>query len=80
MGIKSLSIASPEQVRKATGFAIGGTPPFGHPTAIPTILDKDLLVYETIWAAAGTPDTCFPIRPQDLEKITSAVVADVAAA
>ena len=77
MGIKSLSIASPEQVRKATGFAIGGTPPFGHPTAIPTILDKDLLVYETIWAAAGTPDTCFP---QDLKKITSAVVADVAAA
>ena len=80
MGIKSLSIASPEQVRKATGFAIGGTPPFGHPTAIPTTLDKDLLVYETIWAAAGTPDTCFPISPQDLEKITSAVVADVAAA
>ena len=80
MGIKSLSIASPEQVRKATGFAIGGTPPFGHPTSIPTTLDKDLLGYETIWAAAGTPDTCFPISPQDLEKITSAVVADVAAA
>ena len=80
MGIKSLSIASPEQVRKATGFSIGGTPPFGHPTAIPKILDKDLLVYESIWAAAGTPDTCFPISPQDLEKITSAVVADVAAA
>tara|TARA_B100000029_G_scaffold375593_1_gene370035 strand:- start:97 stop:564 length:468 start_codon:yes stop_codon:yes gene_type:complete len=80
MGIESLSIATPEQVRKATGFAIGGTPPFGHPTPIPTTLDKDLLEYETVWAAAGTPDTCFPISPQNLEKITSAVVADVAAA
>ena len=80
MGIESLSIATPEQVRKATGFAIGGTPPFGHPTPIPTTLDKDLLEYETVWAAAGTPDTCFPISPQNLEKITSAVVADLAAA
>ena len=80
MGVKSLSMASPEQVRDATGFAIGGTPPFGHPTPIRTTLDKDLLAYETLWAAAGTPDTCFPISPQDLEKITSAVVADVAAA
>ena len=78
--VESLSIASPDQVRKVTGFAIGGTPPFGHLTLIPTILDKDLFTFETVWAAAGTPDTCFPISPQDLEKITSAIVADVAAA
>ena len=80
MGVESLSIATPDQVREATGFAIGGTPPFGHLTTIPTTLDSDLFSYETVWAAAGTPDSCFPISPKDLEKISAAVVADVAAA
>ena len=75
--IDSLSIASPEQVREATGFAIGGTPPFGHLRLIPTILDKDLLAYDTVWAAAGTPDSCFPINPGKLQEITAAVVTHV---
>ena len=78
--VGSISIASPEQAREATGFAIGGTPPFGHFRPIPTTLDKDLLAYDVVWAAAGTPDTCFPINPRKLLEVTSAVVASVVTA
>ena len=53
-------------VRDQTGFAIGGVPPFGHVRAIETILDEDLLAYATVWAAAGTPSSVFPIAPAEL--------------
>jgi prolyl-tRNA editing enzyme YbaK/EbsC (Cys-tRNA(Pro) deacylase) len=53
-------------VREQTGFAIGGVPPFGHVQAIETIVDEDLLGYATVWAAAGTPSSVFPIAPSDL--------------
>ena len=53
-------------VREQTGFAIGGVPPFGHVQAIETIVDEDLLAYPTVWAAAGTPSSVFPIAPSDL--------------
>jgi prolyl-tRNA editing enzyme YbaK/EbsC (Cys-tRNA(Pro) deacylase) len=53
-------------VRDQTGFAIGGVPPFGHLRAIETIVDEDLLAYATVWAAAGTPSSVFPIAPAEL--------------
>jgi prolyl-tRNA editing enzyme YbaK/EbsC (Cys-tRNA(Pro) deacylase) len=68
--------ATPEEARAATGFAVGGTPPFGHPSRIPTFLDPDLLAYEEVWAAAGTPDAVFRITPQELRRVTGAEVAD----
>lgn len=71
--------ADADTVRAATGFSIGGVPPVGHATPLPTYLDRDLLRYDTVWAAAGTPNAVFPITPADLERITSATAADLAA-
>jgi prolyl-tRNA editing enzyme YbaK/EbsC (Cys-tRNA(Pro) deacylase) len=50
----------------------------GHATPLPTYLDADLLGYDTVWAAAGTPNAVFPITPVDLERVTGARVVDVA--
>lgn len=57
-------------VRTHTGYAIGGVPPFGHPERIETLIDEDLLKYDEIWAAGGTPNTVFPIGPERLLAIT----------
>lgn len=59
-------------VRDATGFAAGGTPPFGHPTRIPVYADEHLRRHETVWAAGGTPDTVFPLTVDDLIRVTDA--------
>jgi prolyl-tRNA editing enzyme YbaK/EbsC (Cys-tRNA(Pro) deacylase) len=75
-----ISRANANQVREWTGFAIGGVPPVGHVIEIDTYLDQDLLQYECVWAALGTPNSVFAITPQDLQRITSARVAEVAQA
>ena len=67
--------ATPEEARTATGFAVGGTPPFGHPEPVMTFLDPDLLAFEEVWAAAGTPDSVFPLSPQDLLRVSGARTA-----
>ncbi len=72
--------ADADAVRAATGFSIGGVPPVGHAKPLPTYLDRDLLRYTTVWAAAGTPNAVFPIAPADLERITGATAADIAQA
>ena len=64
-------------VREATGFAIGGIPPFGHASRLVPHLDADLLQYETVWAAAGTPNAIFPVDPARLRDATGAVVIRV---
>jgi prolyl-tRNA editing enzyme YbaK/EbsC (Cys-tRNA(Pro) deacylase) len=69
--------ATPEEAREATGFAVGGTPPFGHPAPVPVFVDRDLLQYEQVWAAAGTPDSVFPIAPEDLVRLSNGQVADL---
>jgi Cys-tRNA(Pro) deacylase len=69
--------ADAEYVRKVTGFAIGGIPPVGHSTSILTFMDEDLYQYDSIWAAAGTPNAVFELSPQDLQTITSARVASI---
>ena len=65
-------------VRDATGFPIGGIPPFGHATKMRVFVDADLLAYDVLWAAAGTPHVNFPITPSDLVSVTAGTVADVA--
>ena len=55
--------ADADFVRAATGFSIGGVPPLGHPAPLRTLVDEDLLGYEVVWAAAGTPHAVFPIAP-----------------
>jgi prolyl-tRNA editing enzyme YbaK/EbsC (Cys-tRNA(Pro) deacylase) len=62
-------------VRETTGYSIGGIPPVGHPTPVRTILDEDLLTFDTVWAAAGNPHAVFPIAPTALAHATGAHVA-----
>jgi len=69
--------ADADFVRARTGFAIGGVPPVGHLEPIRIFIDRDLLAFETIWAAAGTPHAVFSLTPQDLIKITGGQVAEV---
>ncbi|MCA1900254.1 MAG: YbaK/EbsC family protein [Chloroflexi bacterium] len=69
--------ADADFVRAATGFAIGGVPPIGHVQKMETYLDEDFLVFETVWAAAGTPNAIFELKTEDLKKMTGAVVARV---
>jgi Cys-tRNA(Pro) deacylase len=64
-------------VREATGYSIGGVPPFGHDTELPVYCDRDLLQHPTVWAAAGRPDTVFEITPQRLVELSRATVADL---
>jgi prolyl-tRNA editing enzyme YbaK/EbsC (Cys-tRNA(Pro) deacylase) len=63
-----------DAVRAATGFAIGGVPPFGHATASPVLIDEDLLGFELVFAAAGHPKAVFPIDPKELARATGASV------
>lgn len=70
--------ADAESARAATGYSIGGTPPFGHPTPVLTFVDRDLLGHDVVWAAAGTPDSVFPIAPDRLVEVTGGMVADFA--
>ena len=76
-GASGVRRANPEEARAATGFAVGGTPPFGHPDRVRTFLDRDLLEFEEIWAAAGTPDAVFRTTPQELRRTSEAEVADL---
>ncbi len=64
-------------VRAVTGYAIGGIPPFGHDTRLPTFIDEDLLAFESVWAAAGTPRTLFSVGPRRLAEATDAIVLRV---
>jgi len=67
--------ATADEVRAATGYAIGGTPPFGHPAPLRCFGDPDLVVFDMVWAAAGTPDSVFPIVPDELMRLAGARVA-----
>lgn len=64
-------------VRAATGFVIGGVPPVGHPNPVILLIDEDLLRFDRIWAAAGTPNAVFPLSPQDLVRVTGGRTAVV---
>jgi len=69
--------ATPEFVRESTGFGIGGVPPVGHGNPLETWIDRDLLQFDIIWAAAGTPFTVFSIRPNQLQSITAGRIESV---
>ena len=73
---RGVRMANADEARRATGYAIGGTPPFGHPEPIETLIDPALLEHDVVYAAAGTPDRCFPIGSARLQAVTGAVPAD----
>ena len=63
--------AEPDFVREVTGYAIGGVPPIAHLQQMDTYLDEDLMQYDVVWAAAGTPNAVFELAPDDLQKMTN---------
>jgi prolyl-tRNA editing enzyme YbaK/EbsC (Cys-tRNA(Pro) deacylase) len=72
-----LGKADADYVRKKTGFAIGGVPPVGHLEKLEIFIDEDLLQYNEIWAAAGTPNAVFKLTPSDLIKMTGGRVVSI---
>jgi prolyl-tRNA editing enzyme YbaK/EbsC (Cys-tRNA(Pro) deacylase) len=74
---EALTRPDAQRVRDWTGFAIGGIPPFGHAAAMPVFVDEDLLGYDTVWAAAGTPSAVFAVEPKALAQAVGAKVIRV---
>ncbi|MBC8506797.1 MAG: YbaK/EbsC family protein [Anaerolineales bacterium] len=69
--------ADADYVRRRTGFVIGGVPPVGHVETLETFLDEDLLQYDEIWAAAGTPHAVFRLSPNELLRATAGKVISI---
>ena len=66
-----------DAVRAATGYPIGGVPPFGHSTQLRVFVDPDLLQYDEVWAAAGTWNDNFGAAPADIVRVSGGVVTDL---
>ena len=73
-----VEMADAGEIKKMLGWAIGGVPPFCHETDVPVYVDETLTRFDTVWAAAGTPEAVFPIAPPRLLELTGAETADVA--
>lgn len=69
--------ADAETARGATGYSIGGVPPFGHATQVHVFMDRDLMQHSVVWAAAGRPDSVFEIEPERLRELSRATLADL---
>ncbi|MDT0444633.1 YbaK/EbsC family protein [Streptomyces johnsoniae] len=78
LGAARVRRADATTVRAATGYAIGGVPPFGHVTPLRTLADRGLLGEEVVWGAAGTPHTVFPLPPAALIAHARATLVDIA--
>lgn len=76
---EKLGRADADFVKAKTGFSIGGVSPVAHAEKPVTLIDRELFRFDEIWAAAGHPHGVFKLRPADLEHLTGAPVADVAA-
>lgn len=75
---EKISKASADFTREVTGFAIGGVPPIGHKNSIALVyIDEDLLQYETLWAAAGTPNAVFSLPAKELQTATDGKIVSI---
>lgn len=75
---EKITKADADYVRDVTGFAIGGIPPIGHKQAIEAVfIDQDLLKYDNVWAAAGTPNAVFTMKKENLVEITNGRVISI---
>lgn len=79
LGWETADLADPEDVKAATGWAIGGVPPFAHARPLRVLVDESLLAFDEVWAAAGTPDAVFPVDPERLVALADAESTAVAA-
>ena len=77
LGASHVSFADGETCTEWSGFRPGGVPPVGYPEQPPTLLDEDLFLYHTVWAAAGTDHAFFPVAPEELLRITGGTKADI---
>lgn len=77
VGRKKIKRANADAVKEATGFSIGGVPPFGHKNPLPIYIDADLMGFDIVWAAAGTPFAVFAIKPEQLVKGSNGQIADL---
>jgi prolyl-tRNA editing enzyme YbaK/EbsC (Cys-tRNA(Pro) deacylase) len=78
LGAAEVRRADGDEARAATGFAIGGVPPFGHGRTLTVVIDRDLMTHERLWAAAGLPDAVFAIAPDALVRASGGRVVDLA--
>jgi Cys-tRNA(Pro) deacylase len=77
VGRKKLKMGSPEEVLVSTGYEVGGVAPIGWPETCDTIADDSLQRFDEVWAAAGTANAVFPVRTEDLVRVTSAQWAGI---
>ncbi|MFI6124245.1 YbaK/EbsC family protein [Streptomyces sp. NPDC051064] len=77
LGAGKVKRAGADLVRETTGYAIGGVPPFGHRTKTRVLADRGLLDHTTVWAAAGTPHTVFPLDPGSVVELSGGTLVDV---
>jgi Cys-tRNA(Pro) deacylase len=77
-GASDVRKATADEVRAATGYAIGGTPPLGHPRTLRCFVDEDLMGFDVVWAAAGTPDGVFALSPDELVRASAGSIASFA--
>ncbi|GAB3411694.1 hypothetical protein GCM10027435_03610 [Haloparvum alkalitolerans] len=71
------AMGDPGRIREEVGWSIGGVPPIGHDAALPAVMDPTLTEFDTVWAAAGTPDAVFPVAPERLRAAADATVVDL---
>ena len=77
LNIKDASMASPDEVKKVTGYTIGGVSPVGHLNKIEIFIDHSLARFENLYAAAGHPNCVFKTNFDDLQKITNGFIKDI---
>ncbi len=77
LGADEVSMADPDRVHDAVGWAVGGVPPICHDADLPVYLDESLLNHDTVWAAAGAPTAVFPVSPTDLRTLADAETVEV---
>lgn len=77
-GAATVRRATGDEARAATGYAIGGVPPFGHDRELAVLVDRGLLAHDEVWAAAGLPDAVFPISPDDLVRVSGGRIEELA--
>lgn len=75
LDVAEIRQATADEVRAATGFAVGGVPPFGH--GLPVVLDEALLAHREVWAAGGDGHSLFSVDPRELQRCTQASVAPI---
>ncbi len=72
-----IRLTEADEIKETLGWSIGGVPPFLHDTEVPVYLDETLTRFETVWAAAGTPEAVFPVSPERVRELSGATVVRV---